>query len=246
MRQIAEFFILGRNYINVVAPEDESIREIFLEQKYLFFFTWSRIVTDRGTHLVYAPEATLGHDFQVVPGARYKRGQIIARGAIDTGDQVFVDKFIYNFMKPHRGDVFVFRTKHIPMIPEVPDDRAPLLYQASGRFGGRTLFGSTRRYCISTVNRPGVRLSTSDAGQVSLSRLYSGPPISGQGPDQSFTVSPHSYFAMGDNSYFSYDSRYWGPVPEENLVGRGLWVYWPFNQHWGLVADANRSNGVMA
>jgi len=119
LRQIAEFFILGRNYINVVAPEDESIREI-VEQKYLFFFTWSRIVTDRGTHLVYAAEATLGHDFQAVPGARYQRGQIIARGAIDTGDQVFVDKFIYNFMKPHRGDVFVFRTKHIPMIPEDP------------------------------------------------------------------------------------------------------------------------------
>ena len=43
------------------------------------------------------------------------------------------------------------------------------------------------------------------------------------------------YFALGDNSYFSFDSRYWGPVPEENLVGRGLWVYWPFNQHWGLI-----------
>src|SRR6195256_4443249 len=124
LRQIAEFFILGRNYINVVAPEDETIREI-VEQKYLFFFTWSRIVTDRGTHLVYAPEATLGHDFQVLPGARYKRGQIIARGAIDTGDQVFVDKFVYNFMKPRGGDVFVFRTKHIPMIPEDPQTGAP-------------------------------------------------------------------------------------------------------------------------
>ena len=40
---------------------------------------------------------------------------------------------------------------------------------------------------------------------------------------------------MGDNSYNSYDSRYWGPVPEENLVGRGLFVYWPFNRHWGLI-----------
>src|SRR5881392_1765091 len=90
LRQIAEFFIFGRNYINVVASEDESVREI-VEQKYLFFFTWSRIITDRGTHRVYAPEAILAHDFQVAPGARYQRGQIIARGAIDTGDQVFVD-----------------------------------------------------------------------------------------------------------------------------------------------------------
>src|SRR5205085_403272 len=92
------------------AVQQNSERLDAVEQKYLFFFTWSRIITDRGTHRVYAPEATLAHDFQVAPGARYKRGQIIARGAIDTGDQVFVDKFTYNFMKPHRGDVFVFRT----------------------------------------------------------------------------------------------------------------------------------------
>src|SRR6059058_170297 len=117
LQQIAEFFILGRNYINVVAPEDESVRQI-VEQKYLFFFTWSRIITDRGTHRFYAPEATLAHDFQVATGARYKRGQVIARGAVDTGDQVFVDKFSYNFVSPSLGDVFVFRTKHILMIPE--------------------------------------------------------------------------------------------------------------------------------
>ena len=53
--------------------------------------------------------------------------------------------------------------------------------------------------------------------------------------DAPFVVPPHSYFAMGDNSYNSYDSRYWGPVPEENLVGRGLFVYWPFNRHWGFI-----------
>ena len=54
-------------------------------------------------------------------------------------------------------------------------------------------------------------------------------------PNQTFIVPQRHYFAMGDNSYNSYDSRYWGPVPEENLVGRGLLVYWPFNRHWGLI-----------
>ncbi len=49
----------------------------------------------------------------VVPGRVVQKGDVIARGAIDTGDQVFVDKFSYNFVKPHRGDVFVFRTDSI-------------------------------------------------------------------------------------------------------------------------------------
>ena len=43
------------------------------------------------------------------------------------------------------------------------------------------------------------------------------------------------YFLMGDNRGNSDDSRYWGPVPEENVVGRGLFVYWPFTRHWGLI-----------
>jgi signal peptidase I len=233
LRQVAEFFILGRNYINVVAPEDESVREI-VEQKYLFFFTWSRIITDRGTHRVYAPEATLAHDFQVAPGARYQRGQVIARGAIDTGDQVFVDKFSYNFTKPHRGDVFVFRTKHIPMIPEDPQTGAPYFIKRLVGLPGDTL----------RISPPLLYVNGEPPRRFGFQRVMQAkPPYRGYTlgrqylarPDQSFTVPQHSYFAMGDNSYFSYDSRYWGPVPEENLVGRGLWVYWPFNQHWRLI-----------
>jgi len=54
-------------------------------------------------------------------------------------------------------------------------------------------------------------------------------------PDATFTIPSEHYFAMGDNSYNSFDSRYWGPVPQENLMGRGLFVYWPFLPHWGFV-----------
>ena len=49
------------------------------------------------------------------------------------------------------------------------------------------------------------------------------------------TVAPRSYFALGDNSANSLDSRYWGFVPEQNVVGRGFFVYWPFSSHWGFV-----------
>jgi signal peptidase I len=49
------------------------------------------------------------------------------------------------------------------------------------------------------------------------------------------TLPPKTYMAMGDNSANSFDSRNWGPVPERNLVGPALFVYWPFANHWGLI-----------
>jgi signal peptidase I len=67
---------------------------------------------------------------------------------------------------------------------------------------------------------------------------YGGYRLSGEhlsDPDEPFRVPERNYFAMGDNSANSFDSRYWGGVPEENLVGRGLLVYWPFTRHWGLI-----------
>jgi signal peptidase I len=61
---------------------------------------------------------------------------VIARGAIDTGDQVFVDKFSYNFVKPKRGDVFVFRTDNVAMITADPETGAPYYIKRLTGLGG--------------------------------------------------------------------------------------------------------------
>jgi len=233
LRQIGDYVILGRNYIDVVSREDDQISAI-QQRKFLFFFTFSRLICERQKFLVYAPPETLSHDFNVFPGRTYHRGEIIARGAVDTGDQVFVDKFSYNFVKPHRGDVFVFRTNHISGIREDPEAGSPFYIKRLGGLPGDEL----------RIDPPLLYINREIADGFGFARIMAAkPPYRGYGPgrdylakpNDSFTVPPHGYFALGDNSYNSYDSRYWGPVPEENLVGRGLFVYWPFNRHWGLI-----------
>src|SRR5947207_3355761 len=138
LRQIADFVILGRNYIDVVSREDDQITEIG-QRKFLFFFTLSRLICQHQNFLVYASPETLSHDFNVFPGRTCHRGEIIARGAVDTGDQVFVDKFSYNFVKPHRGDVFVFRTNHISGIREDPETGSPFYIKRLGGLPGDEL-----------------------------------------------------------------------------------------------------------
>jgi signal peptidase I len=234
LRRVAEFFVLGRNYIDVVSAEDDRVTQI-VPKKFAFFFTFSRIICERQTFLVYAPPDTLRQDFKVGPGNHYNKGDVIARGAVDTGDQVFVDKFSYNFIKPHRGDVFVFRTDGIFGVPVDPETGAHSFYIK--RLAG--LPNDALR-----IDPPLLYVDGKVAEGFGFARVMSAkPPYRGYAPgrdylsdpSKTYAVPPHRYFAMGDNSYNSYDSRWWGPVPEENLVGRGLFVYWPFNWHWGLI-----------
>ena len=49
------------------------------------------------------------------------------------------------------------------------------------------------------------------------------------------SVPDDRYYALGDNSYNSLDSRYWGFVPEEDVVGRPLVIYYPFTKRFGPV-----------
>ena len=239
LQQAFEYVVRGRNYINVVSTENDQILQVE-QKKFLFFFTFSRISCLHQNRLIYAPPDILKGTFSVYAGRTYRKGEIIAKGAIDTGDQVFVDKFSYNFVKPHRGDVFVFKTNHIPGIAEDPQTGAPFYIKRLAGIPGDTLRINPPKLYVKGANEPKEqvvqrfgfeRVMTEKDGYKGyfLGRDYLARP------DQTFVVPPDGYFAMGDNSSNSFDSRYWGPVPDANLVGRGLFVYWPFLPHWGII-----------
>jgi len=189
LRQIGEFIALGRNYINVVSREDDQLLEI-QPKKMFFFFTFSQLICQRQKYLVYAPPEILSHDFNVFPGRIYRRGDIIARGAIDTGDQVFVDKFSYNFIKPHRGDVFVFRTNHIPGIP----DQSQFYIKRLAGLPGDTL----------RIDPPFLFVNGRKAEGYGFARVMSAkPPYRGYAPGHEYLSKPDRTFTVPQRGYFA-------------------------------------------
>jgi signal peptidase I len=50
---------------------------------------------------------------------------------------------------------------------------------------------------------------------------------------ETIKVPEHSYLALGDNSHDSFDGRFWGYVPEKDVVGTPLFIYYPFTKRWG-------------
>lgn len=168
-----------------------------------------------------------------------KGGQVFARGYVESGDQLLVDKVSYHFRRPSRDEVFVFGTDgiagigksqhYIKRLTAVPGDRLavepPLLY-----INGEKATGTGTAKVMSAEN--GYRGYTMPSMQPGVAN-YVG---AGDGHRSAeVTLGDKQYMAMGDNSADSFDSRNWGPVPERNLVGPALLVYWPFANHWGLI-----------
>jgi signal peptidase I len=236
-----EFIVRGRHSFDLRAKESDVVVSLE-EHTYLNFFTFTDIICRRQRYTLFVPRDPLMRSFRVVPGREYAAGEVIARGHMDTGDQVFVDKVTYNFAKPRLGQVFVFKTTDIHEIEAGLDPRMGSQHYIK-RLAGTP--GSILRIAPPTLLIDG-KIPTLPVFQrvMSLKDGYAGYSNGGRGgppfrylgsPEATFTVPARSYFALGDNSYHSRDSRDWGIVPERNVAGRGFFVYWPFSKRWGLI-----------
>ena len=242
LARTADFVRLGRSHFDLKAARREQVLGLN-ERTLLNFFTFTDVVTSEGRHTLFAPRDVVIRDFGVRPGRVYEAGEPIAHGYVQAGDQVFVDRMTYQFRNPGRGNVFVFRTTGIRRIEMTLDPALGSQFYIK-RLAG--LPGDTLRIAPPELyvngspaeGSPFVRVMSCKDGYRGYSNRSDGGgapfPYLGS-PEETFSVPARSYFALGDNSYNSSDSRYWGVVPELNVIGRGFFVYWPFSSRWGFI-----------
>ncbi len=232
--------LYGRSYVDAVSKQDDMVIALRPAKRFAVF-NYTLIECKHQRFLVHAPPEKVAVDFGVVPGRPLKAGEVVARGYVNTGDHVFVDKLTYQLRKPVRGEVFVFNTMGIPTNENRTNPGGPSQFYIK-RLAGTP--GDNLRIVPpilevdgAPATAPGLaRVGAAKDGYRGYSNTANGIPFRYLGsPEQPFRIPPQTYFALGDNSYHSSDSRDWGIVPEKNLVGRGFFVYWPFTSHWGLI-----------
>lgn len=160
-----------------------------------------------------------------------RKDEVLWAGRVTAGDHVFVNKMIWNFRRPQRGEVIVFHTENIPELPAGTHYIKRLIGMPNETVAidpPHVLINQTR------LDQPDtIRHITDSMGYQLL-----GPHVR-QGVlrmhGDHFDLKPDEYFAFGDNTGNSKDSRYWGAVPAANLVGPAVVVYWPFSGRWGWI-----------
>jgi signal peptidase I len=158
------------------------------------------------------------------------------------GDHLLVDKLAFapygpvsKYLLPYtdlkRGDIIVFRypveinQTFVKRCIGVPGDRIRLInkqvYLNGVRLDEPYTYHKSEYIDSYRDNFPGEPNVSVDrrATDMLLNHVVNGEVV----------VPPNSYFAMGDNRDSSLDSRYWGFVPRENVIGKPLVIYWSFD-----------------
>ena len=158
------------------------------------------------------------------------------------GDHLLVDKLAYApagkfskyilpYEEPKHGDIIVFRfpldisQTYVKRCIGVPGDHIKIVNQQVYRNGVRLdepyVYHKNSYPDFYRDNFPGdPNISLTQKGRDMLeNHVQKGEVV----------VPPGFFFAMGDNRDNSYDSRYWGFVPRENIIGKPLIIYWSYN-----------------
>ena len=127
------------------------------------------------------------------------------------GDQILVNKFIYKFKEPQRGDIIVFKFPG--------DERKDFVKRLIGLSGEK----------IEVVNN---QVYINDRPLKEPYTIFQGPP--GARENYGPRIIPKGYlFVMGDNRNNSSDSREWGFLDKRKLRGKAFMIYWSWDLNKG-------------
>jgi signal peptidase I len=144
--------------------------------------------------------------------ARIRVESISMQPNLYAGDFVIVNKLAYKLGVPQRGDIIVFRYPPDPT-------QTPYIKRVIGLSGDQIHIADGKVYVNNQLLvEPYLQVTTSRGGD--------------------WTVPANSLFVMGDNRNNSSDSRSWGMVPMENVIGKALVIYWP-PEDWELLHVAS-------
>ena len=134
---------------------------------------------------------------------------------LQPGDRILTNKMAYDFSPPERGDIAVFenpgkkgKARLVKRVVGVPGDEIQIK-------NGVLLVNGTPPFEPYKKHRPGDP-APKNPKKAKLAASY-GPII----------VPENHMFVLGDNRNDSYDSRYFGPVPDTNLIGEATLILWP-------------------
>lgn len=158
------------------------------------------------------------------------------------GDHLLVDKMSYAdpgswgraflpYRDVKRGDIIVFlypediRTPYVKRVIGIPGDRIHLQERTVVR-NGKCLVEPYAQH----IMRPSFDLYRDSFPQGESSYIYPRGRLMLQNhvKNGEVVVPPDHFFAMGDNRDNSADSRFWGFVPRENIIGKPLMIYWSY------------------
>src|SRR3984957_7235762 len=172
------------------------------------------------------------------------------------GDHLLVDKLSYSYPggfskyvlpyeSPRDGDIIVFRypvditQTFVKRVVGVPGDRIKLIDQQVYRNGKKLV----EPYVVHKNPYPDSFRDNFPNSEPNLTLLDPGREmLANNVVNGEVVVPPDSYFAMGDNRDNSLDSRYWGFVPRDNIIGKPLIIYWSYDASTEGLASSSVNN----
>jgi signal peptidase I len=149
---------------------------------------------------------------------------------LDVGQRVLVNRFIYHFTDPSVGDIVVFH----PPVGADNGTECGVMRKEDEACPEPTPEESSQNFIKRIVAGPGDTLSVKDGHPVVNGEWKNEEsfivPCGNAGAcnlPKTITIPPDHYFMMGDNRGASDDSRFWGPVPRDWLIGKAFATYWP-------------------